>query len=175
MFADALKLPPRSFDSAIDRHDSVLVIHHYPEQKEPPVPGQLRQHEHSDIGLFTLLRTEEMHRPGGLEVKNRAGDWVAVPPVGDSFIVNIGDTMMRWTNDRWISTMRRVANPPWELAAGNTRMSIPFFFKANYDALLECLPSCCSAEHPPRYEPVTAGRYSDEKFGKVYVGLKYDA
>ncbi len=175
IFAQALDLPAGYFDTRVDRHDSVLAVHFFPEQVVEPEPGQLRNHPHTDIGLFTLLRTERMHRPGGLEVQLRDGSWTAVPAVADSYVINIGDTLMRWTNDRWLSNMHRVVNPPRDFAAGNTRMSIPFFFKANYDAVLESIPSCCSSGNPSKYEPITAGQYSDQKFGAVYAKQQYSA
>ena len=76
----------------------------------------------------------------GLQVLNRAGAWVDVSAPPSTFVCNIGDLMQHWTNDRWISTMHRVVNPPREAAAGNRRLSIPFFHQPNYDALIECLP-----------------------------------
>ena len=84
-------------------------------------------------------------------------------PAG-TFVCNIGDLMQRWTNDRWISTMHRVVNPPREAARGNRRLSIPFFFQPNYDAIIECLPGCCGPDNPPRYEPVTSGQHRLTKF-----------
>jgi isopenicillin N synthase-like dioxygenase len=86
----------------------------YPDQPQPPLPNQFRSGAHSDYGSLTILRIED--RPGGLQVCNKAGDWVAVPCAPDSFVVNIADLMMQWTNDRWISTMHRVANPPRDKA-----------------------------------------------------------
>ncbi|HME97226.1 MAG TPA: 2-oxoglutarate and iron-dependent oxygenase domain-containing protein [Methylomirabilota bacterium] len=68
------------------------------------------------------------------------------------------------TNDRWISTMHRVVNPPRETARGNRRLSIPSFFQPNYDAVIECLPGCCGPDNPPRYEPLTSGRHRLTKF-----------
>jgi isopenicillin N synthase-like dioxygenase len=88
--------------------------------------------------------------------------------MGDSLVINIGDTMMRWTNDRWISTRHRVVNPPREVAAGARRISLPVFFNANDDAILECLPNCSSVDNPPKYPPVIAGEYRREKLERSY-------
>ncbi len=167
IFATALDLPENYFDGKIDKHTSALLIHHYPDQPEEPLRDQLRTGAHSDLGMFTMLRTEDEHRPGGLEVRNRAGEWVEVPAIPDSFVMNIGDMMMRWTNDRWISTMHRVLNPPRNRALGSRRMSIPFFFYPNYDAVVECLPNCSSADNPPKYSPVTCGEYRRERISRV--------
>ena len=65
-----------------------------------------------------------------------------MPIVPGAFIINIGDMMARWTNDRWVSNMHRVANPPREKAIGSRRQSLVYFFHPNYDAVIECIPSC---------------------------------
>jgi hypothetical protein len=90
--------------------------------------------------------------------------WLDVPAVPDTFVVNIGDLMMRWTNDRWISTPHRVLNPPRDETLGTGRISLVSFHQPNYDALIECLPSCTDPNHPPRYEPVTSGEHRLRKF-----------
>src|SRR5260370_1260617 len=76
----------------------------------------------------------------------------------DAYVVNVGDILMRWSNDVWVSTPHRVANPPagWQ----QRRLSIPFFFQANYDAIVECLPT----GDPPKYLPVSVGAYRAERF-----------
>ncbi len=168
LFAATLELPEDYFADKLDRHDSAMLVHNYPEQVTEPLPGQLRTGPHSDVGFFTILRTEREHRPGGLQVQIRSGAWIDVPAVPDSFVINIGDTLMRWSNDRWISTMHRVINPPREAAAGNSRMSLPFFFKANQDAVLECLPNCYGTGNPAKYPPVTAGAYNQESLGRAF-------
>ncbi len=164
IFAAALELPENFFDRAIDRHTSVLRVINYPDQPEAPLEGQLRAGEHSDYGTFTILRHENEHRPGGLQVFNRAGNWIDVPPLPDSFVVNIGDLMARWTNDRYVSTMHRVLNPPRDHALASRRMSIVFFHQTNYDTIIECIPSCCGASNPPRYPAVPFHEYLRTKF-----------
>ena len=69
--------------------------------------------------------------------------------------VNIGDIMQIWTNDRWVSTLHRVVNPPRELADTARRHSVVFFHQPNYDSLIETLPSCFDAQHPRKYEAIT--------------------
>jgi isopenicillin N synthase-like dioxygenase len=162
MFALALDLPEEFFRDTIDRHISGIRVNHYPDQPEPPEPGQLRAGAHSDYGAFTILKTEDA--PGGLQVFNRRQEWVDVPSVPDAFVVNIGDLLMHWTNDRFVSTLHRVVNPPRDRALGSRRQSIAFFFQPNYDALIECLPTCCSPQNPPKYAPVTSGDHRLRKF-----------
>lgn len=161
-FALALDLRERFFADKIDRHISGIRVINYPDQPVAPPAGQLRAGAHSDYGALTILKSENV--PGGLQVLNRAGDWVEVEPPSGAFVVNIGDLMMHWTNDRWTSTLHRVVNPPRDVALGSRRQSIVFFFQPNYDALIECLPSCTGPDHPPRYEPVTSGEHRLRKF-----------
>lgn len=161
IFAVALELPGDFFRDKTDRHISGIRANHYPEQVEAPRPGQIRAGAHTDYGAVTILLPD---RVPGLEILSRGGAWVAVAPPPDAFVCNIGDLMQHWTNDRWTSTMHRVVNPPRETAAGNRRLSIPFFHQPNYDALIECLPSCCGPDDPPRYEPITSGRHRLTKF-----------
>ena len=161
VFAEALQLPSDFFDSRIDRHTSALRVLNYPAVTEPPQPGQLRAGAHTDYGTVTVLRADDA--PGGLEVLV-ADRWTAVPLVSDSLIINLGDAMARWTNDRWRSTLHRVVTPPTNLAATSRRQSIAFFHNANWDAVIECIPSCLAAGETPRYAPVTAGEHLMSKF-----------
>jgi hypothetical protein len=81
---------------------------------------QLRAEAHSDYGSLTTLATED--RPGGLQVRNAAGEWVDVPVIPDCFIVNLGDPMARWTTDARVSTFHRVVNPPQDSGAESRRL-----------------------------------------------------
>jgi isopenicillin N synthase-like dioxygenase len=161
-FALALELAPNFFDDKIDRHISRLRVRNYPSQASAPAEGQLRAGAHSDYGSLTILRAED--RPGGLQVFTRDSVWADVPIVPDCFIVNIGDLMAQWTNDAWVSTLHRVANPPRDLATDSRRQSLVFFHNPNYDAPVECLPSCRSADRPAKYPPTTSGDYLRSRF-----------
>jgi len=167
-FALALDLPEAFFRDKTDRHISGVRVINYPDQPRAPAAGQLRAGAHSDYGALTILKAEDV--PGGLEVRSRAGEWVAVAPVADSFVINLGDLMMHWTNDRWISTLHRVTNPPRDAALGSRRQSIVFFYQPNYDALIECLPGCSGPGHPAKYAPVTSGEHRLRKFLKTVSG-----
>ena len=169
-FALALDLPPDFFDDKVDRHISRLRVRNYPAPDKPPVPGQLRAGAHSDYGSLTILRAED--RPGGLQVLDKAGAWVDVPIVPDCFIVNIGDLMAQWTNDQWVSTLHRVVNPPLERATASRRQSLVFFHNPNYDAPVECLPSCRSAGQPAKYPPTTSGDYLRSRFTATQIAMK---
>ena len=165
LFAEALALPSDFFDSRIDRHTSALRLLNYPALSEAPAPGQLRAGAHTDYGTVTVLLAGDA--PGGLEVlvPSRTGDrWTAVPVVAESLIVNLGDAMARWTNDRWRSTLHRVVTPPTSVASTSRRQSIAFFHNANWDAVIECIPSCLAEGESPSYSPVTAGEHLMSKF-----------
>jgi isopenicillin N synthase-like dioxygenase len=162
LFALALGLPEKYFDSSVDRSISRLRVRNYPAPLETPVPGQLRAGAHSDYGSLTILKTED--RPGGLQVQGKDGEWLDVPHRAGCFVVNIGDMLARWTNDRWVSTLHRVVNPPADRVAESRRQSVVFFQNPNYDALVACLPSCTDAAHPPKYPPTTSGGHLREKF-----------
>ena len=138
MFALALALPEDFFAAMIDRPISRLRVRNYPAPEPPPLPGQLRAGAHSDYGSLTILRTED--KPGGLQVLNRAGDWVDVPFASDGLIVNIGELMARWTNEQWKATLHRVVNPPEASGSASRRLSLVFFHNPNYDAPVEALP-----------------------------------
>jgi isopenicillin N synthase-like dioxygenase len=157
IFAVALELPEHHFDSMVDRSISRLRLRNYPEPVVPPEPGQLRAGAHSDYGSLTILLAED--RPGGLQVCNSVGQWVDVPIIPGCFIVNIGDLMQRWTNDRWISTLHRVVNPPAEKTAGSRRQSIVFFHNPNYDAAIKAIDTCVPPGQAPRYPTTTSGEH----------------
>ncbi|MFY0534017.1 2OG-Fe(II) oxygenase family protein [Nannocystis pusilla] len=104
----------------------------YPHQSTPAQPGQLRAGAHTDYGSLTLLSMTDA--PGGLEVQRDDGTWAAVRVPTDAFVMNVGDLMAQWTNDRWRSTMHRVINPPPDANGDTRRQSLVFFHQPNYDA-----------------------------------------
>lgn len=108
-------------------------------------------------------------------MQNRAGEWVDVPAVPGSFVINLGDLMAHWTYDRWVSTMHRVVNPPRERALDSRRMSLVFFHQANYDTVVECLPNCSSAANSAKYPPMTCGEYLRLKFTPTQRRQSFDA
>jgi isopenicillin N synthase-like dioxygenase len=155
IFAVGLGMDKHFFDDKVDRHITNFSVLHYPEQARPPLPGQLRAGAHTDYGSLTILKPD--NAPGGLQVLRKAGDWIDVPTLPRTFVVNLGDLMAEWTNDRWVSTLHRVVNPPRDQAIGSRRLSMAFFHQPNYDAVIECLPTCSSADRPPRYGRTTSG------------------
>lgn len=147
-FALALRLPEEFFAEKSTYSRSALRLLNYPEQQQAPEPNQIRAGEHTDYGSITILLQDKV---GGLQVLDRSKEWRDVAPMPDSFVVNLGDLMQQWTNERWVSTLHRVINN--NVAR---RQSIAFFHNINHDQLVECIPTCTSEKNPPKHAPVVA-------------------
>ena len=161
--AISLSLPGDTFADILDHtHTSQLRLLHYPAVRGDPKPGQLRAGAHTDVGMMTILRNDPV--PGGLQIKKRDGGWIDAPAVDDSFILNIGDLLMRWSNDRLVSTAHRVVLPPVDAGEDSRRLSIGFFVGPRYNAMVECLPTCCSPDDLPRYAPISVHDYRTNRF-----------
>jgi isopenicillin N synthase-like dioxygenase len=154
--ATDLGLPPTFFVDKFDRPMATLRLLHYPPRTTEEMPGA---GEHTDYGSLTILLTDDV---GGLEVRRRDGAWIKAPPIPRAFVCNIGDCLMRWSNDTYVSTPHRVTSP-----LGRDRYSIAFFLDPNPDALVECLPGCAEA-HPPKYPPILAADYLTQRLVATY-------
>ena len=152
--AVALEVEHTYFADKFDRQASVVRIIRYPAVRQTPLEGQLRAGQHTDYGAMTFVRGDDV--PGGLQVKHRNGDWIDVHIPRDGFCCNIGDLMMRWSNDRWVSTLHRVAVPPSD-AVPSDRISLVFFQFPNPDAVIRCIPSCVGAGE--KYPPITTAEH----------------
>jgi isopenicillin N synthase-like dioxygenase len=157
----ALDVDERYFDSKFDAHVSSLVANYYYPQLEPPLPGQLRRGAHTDFGGLTVLYQED--ELGGLQVRQGVDNWRDVRAIPGSFVVNIGDLMAMWTGGRWVSTMHRVANP--ERHQTSSRLSVPFFYQPNHDAVIEPLPATDGQPRPS----VIAGEWMATKLQKMFT------
>lgn len=153
----ALDLPEDYFDAMYADPSLTLRFVNYPDQAEEPLPGQLRYGEHHDYGAITILRQDAA--PGGLEVRDLDGVWKEARVVPESFVINVGDLLSRWTNDRWQSTLHRVSNPSRQLTGSTRRLSMVAFTGPSADTLVSALPTCITAESPAKYEPVKSGDY----------------
>ena len=162
LFELALGLPAGHFDSFMRHPTCTTRLLHYPPQPATAAPGQIGCGAHTDWGALTLLAQDDA---GGLQVQGRSGEWLDVPPVNGSWVVNIGDMMQRWTNDRWPSTLHRVINQ----RSGRDRWSIAYFFDLDAESSIQPLPSCVSAERPSRYAPITAGEHLAEMYRRTTV------
>jgi isopenicillin N synthase-like dioxygenase len=165
LFAAALSLPHDYFEQFHTAPMCALRCLNYPANHGPLLENQRGAGEHADYGSITILKSDPA--VPGLEIRLRSGEWVAAPLVRDGFIVNIGDMMARWTNDRWVSTMHRVISPAQSAHSPGRRQSMAFFHNASFDADIRCIDTCRDASQPARYAPVQAGQYLATRFNSA--------
>jgi isopenicillin N synthase-like dioxygenase len=158
-FSVAVGEEPDFFARFFDPPSTCLRLIHYPPAPPARAAELLGIQPHTDYGFLTILAQDEV---GGLELRRVDGTWIPAPYVPGSFVLNIGDVLARWTNDRFNSTPHRVVSP----SAFRDRYSIGQFFDPNLDATIACLPGFAGADRPPRYEPI---RYED------YFTMRLDA
>ena len=158
-FAVDLGLAPDFFQSSIDDPIATLRLLHYPAQAAGG--AEIGAGTHTDYGNTTILLQDDV---GGLEVRTRQGTWLPAPVIPNTFICNIGDSLMRWTNRVYVSTPHRVVN-----RSGRQRRSIAFFFDGNPDAVIECAPTCTGPDKPVRYPPITVADYLTERLNATYA------
>lgn len=155
----ALNLPIEFFVARHSEQAHTLRLLHY-----PPLPAHLpardRAGVHTDYGSITLL----FQGGDGLEVQTVSGTWIAVPPLADMVVVNLGDLMQRWTNDEYRSTPHRVR------AGATPRQSIAFFCDPNPDVEIACLTGLSdrSQSEPARYAPISAAAYLRSRLQRTY-------
>jgi isopenicillin N synthase-like dioxygenase len=131
-FAVALGEDPDVFSRHATKTPSQLRLVHYP--YNPDAEDVLGIGAHTDYECFTLLKPTAP----GLEVLNGAGEWIDVPPVDGTFVVNIGDMLELWTNGAFVATSHRVRKVVEE------RYSFPLFFNVDYDTEVKPLPQFAS-------------------------------
>ena len=146
----------RGFDRPISRGAAIYY---------PPLPLAATQEQygvspHTDFGCITLLYQDPI---GGLEVKNRDGQWIIATPIEGTFVVNVGDLLARWTNDRFASTPHRVRN-----LSGRERLSLGVFVDPDFETLID--PNIvCGANDKPRYPAVRCGDYILERYANAFA------
>ncbi|TVP98292.1 MAG: isopenicillin N synthase family oxygenase [Roseinatronobacter sp.] len=148
-----LGLPDDHFAPSFDAPMATLRLLSYPAASG--AGDEIGAGAHTDYGALTLLMTDGAP---GLQVRPRGGDWLDVPHVPGAFIVNIGDCLMRWTNDIYVSTPHRVLPPP------RARQSVAFFLDPNPDALIAALPGTGA----PKYPSVTGAAYLRARLDATY-------
>jgi isopenicillin N synthase-like dioxygenase len=160
-FAMDLGLAADFFEAKLDKPLATMRLLHYPPVTAPLSTGQLGAGVHTDYGNVTLLATDEV---GGLMVQDRSGRWLDAPFMTDAFICNIGDCLMRWSNDIYVSTPHKVVSPP-----DADRYSVAFFLDPNPDAVVACLPTCIGPGHQAKYPDITGADFLRSRLEPTYA------
>jgi len=158
--ARSLGLPDDHFEPYAGDPISTLKLAHYAPQPADRLEGQFGVGAHTDWGAISVVHPGGV---GGLQVLSE-GEWVDVPVVEGGLVVNLGDMVQRWTNDRYLSNVHRVVNP-----VDTERFSLVLFFDLDYHARIEVLDVCTSPDDPARYEPVVAGEWLMDRFRAAAV------
>ena len=157
-----LKIDEDYFVDTVRDGNSVMRLLHY-----PPIQGEpgsnVRAGAHEDINTITLLLGAE---EAGLQLLTKDGRWIPVSPKPGELVVNIGDMLQRLTNGLLRSTTHRVVNPPPE-RRGFSRYSMPFFLHFRSDFLIEPLPGTVPAGEQPKWAPITANDYLQERLREI--------
>lgn len=167
-FTDALGLRPGYFENMIDHSIEALKMNNYalPEGDTEFTGDLTGMGAHTDFGILTILWAD---RVPGLQVLDREGHWHDVQPAEGALLINLGDAMSRWTNDRWMSTIHRV-DPPVVDGQIMRRRSAAFFFDGNHDAVIEALPGTL-AEGETGYPPITIAENIAMKVAGLRTGV----
>ncbi|WP_244931882.1 2-oxoglutarate and iron-dependent oxygenase domain-containing protein [Nocardioides sp. W7] len=167
MFAEALDLPAGFFEAFTDHSLDVLRMNNYAlPPGEVTLDGDLTgMGEHTDYGIVTVLWADQV---AGLQVLGRDGAWHDVMPADGALLINLGDLMARWTNDRWMSTLHRV-KPPVVDGAIQRRRSAAFFHDGDVDAVIETMATCVGAGSS--YPPITVGEHIAAKLAGSRAGV----
>ncbi|MEP3046643.1 MAG: 2-oxoglutarate and iron-dependent oxygenase domain-containing protein [Roseibium sp.] len=152
------------FEDKLNAPMATLRLLHYPPQPGNADVGQIGAGTHTDYGNITILLPDDV---GGLEVRRRDGIWMKAPTIEGAFICNIGDCLMRWTNDVYVSTPHRVVN-----SSGRERYSIAFFLDPNPDAQVASIPGCTDKNSPAKYDPISGADYLKSKLDASYEPVK---
>ena len=165
ILAAALNVPSDYFDQFLSSAQSSLRCLNYPPVPSPK-PRQLRMAPHTDAGVFTIVQSDNI--PGSLEYFID-GQWQKLAHLNGAFIVQIGDTMRKWTNNRWVSPLHRVGLPPSEIFdEWARRQSLVYFQMVNFDALIE--PLFETSNGTDQAESFIFGDFLAEKMGKMSDG-----
>lgn len=158
LYARALDLPPTYFDTAFTEPQYKLRMTHYPQQ--PVTDDEFGIAPHTDTSFLTLLAPNQVP---GLSIRAQSGGWIAAPPIPGAFVVNGGQLLQRWTNDKFLATPHRAVNH-----TGGERYALAFFCDANIDCPIAAVPTCIGPGNPPKYETTYFTEYMAEYQARNY-------
>ncbi|GAW24260.1 hypothetical protein ANO14919_138430 [Xylariales sp. No.14919] len=156
-------------------NNQLRLLHYPPVEVERLARDEVaRMPAHSDWSTFTMLFQDGN---GGLQVEDpkQEGRFVDAMPMRGALVMNVGDLLMRWSNDSLKSTLHRVTLPPLARDAATAptmtpaRYSIPYFVSPDPTAVVRCLAVCADARNPPRYPPVTQEEYAKTRARGQYL------
>jgi len=159
-FAAGMGLPEDSFIQAVDRPIARGSTLYYPPQPVGSEREQFGVAPHTDFGVLTILWQDPT---GGLEVRNRADEWVTAHPIPDTLVVNVGDLLARWSNDGFRSTPHRVVN-----RSGRERYSMVLAWDPNFETVIDPAVVCRAGE-TAHYPPIQCGRYVLDRFDRAFA------
>jgi isopenicillin N synthase-like dioxygenase len=157
----SLDLSENHFETFCHDPLATLRLLHYPPQPANPLPDEKGCGAHTDFGALTFLLQDDA---GGLQVWDEQHGWIDAPPVPGAYVLNLGDLIARWTNDRYRSTLHRVIN-----RSGRERYSVPFFYTGRADHDVTCLPGCLAPGETAKYKPTTALGHLREMYDRTYA------
>tara|TARA_Y100001934_G_scaffold279923_1_gene385118 strand:- start:1202 stop:2233 length:1032 start_codon:yes stop_codon:yes gene_type:complete len=160
-FAQSLDLKPEFFSQHLNTPLDICRLLQYPPQEAVLDEDQIGTGAHSDFDCFTILWQDTN---GGLQALRRDGIWIDALPIPETFLVNVGDMLQRWTNGKYVSTVHRVIN-----RSGNRRNSMVFFAAPDYETKIDCIPSCLENGEAPKHHPVTSGEYIVSRYEEVLI------
>eukprot|EP00794_Sanderia_malayensis_P010117 gene10117-11150_t len=169
----ALGLPKDYFKPYYEHPDLFLRLAYYSSMKQNEVGAarmlnQMRYGAHNDYQVITILKQDD--KVGGLEVFNSENEsWVPVELVENSFVINVGNSMQRWTNDHWKSNLHRVVIPS-NATCSRERLSLVCFTGPSPDSILSPMEKFADAEEAvPKYEPISAGDFLQQQVDRALM------
>ncbi|KAM0706895.1 hypothetical protein Q7P35_006225 [Cladosporium inversicolor] len=161
-FALSLDLPEAYFDSKMQYPNINTNINYYP----PLLSGDSATEgkpssfgSHTDFQVITVLWQDNT---GGLQVLNHRGQWINVPPIPGTFVVNIADLMQRLTNDVYVSTVHRAQN--W---SNRERISMTFATGFGNHETVEVVDTCVGPGNEKKYEDITVDEWVTKRLGNM--------
>ena len=154
-----LGIDARSFLAGSQAPVSRGSLTYYPPQPESLGANQFGVAPHTDFGVLTVLAQDDV---GGLQVQSYDGDWIEAPPIAGTLVINVGDLLARWSNDKFRSTPHRVINQ-----SGRERLSLVVAYDPDFDTVID--PAiACGTDEAPKYDVISCGDYLTWRFGRSF-------